>query len=698
VGGVRADLVRSPAFLAGTLVRLLCLAALAPTIHLNWFAPFLAAVPTAPSADVWTAFLAQGGDVRAFPYGLPYMLVFGPPVWIAQALSGWAQFADAARLESAGLGLMALALDVLLLLALIRWTGRVREVIWAYWLSPLVIFINYWHGQLDVLPTLLLVAAVSAVATRYVSLGGALIGLAAAAKLSMLAAFPFFVIFLLRNRRRRGGLEKFLAIALVAFVALMLPIVLSEGARTMVLQTPEARKLYSLSIAIGDAIVFAAPLAYICVVYYFWNVHRISSQLFVNIVGIGFLPLLLLTPASPGWFMWLVPFLALHQIRGGRTAMILGLLFSVAVVVTNALTVEGPRDPFGRVLSGELVWQFVSGQAALIQNWLHTATAALGLLLGAQMLRDGVLRNLHYRLGRNRLVLGIAGDSGSGKDVLVNALSELFGRSAVTHISGDDYHNWDRKRQMWSVLTHLDPAANRLEEMTRDVLQLAAGGTVKKRHYDHETGLMSRPEEIRPSDVIIVSGLHALYPPQLRLRQNLRIFMDMDDALRRALKLHRDTGTRGHDAAAVLASLDRRAVDRQRFIQPQGKHADIVLSLAAASPRELERAQAGDENFGAVLTVTLDEGVSVEEFRRAVVATSALRIDVEHLVEPGRVRVILSGDSRSVDIRVLSRRIAADVDDYVELTHAWRPGWVGIMELFVVMILVERLRGDVSWR
>ena len=152
MGGVKADLVRSPAFLAGAVVRLLCLAALAPTIHLNWFAPFLAAVPAAPGADVWTAFLAQGGDVRAFPYGLPYMLVFGPPVWIAQALSGWAQVADAARLESVGLGLVVLALDLLLLLALIRWTGRVREVIWAYWLSPLVIFINYWHGQLDVLP------------------------------------------------------------------------------------------------------------------------------------------------------------------------------------------------------------------------------------------------------------------------------------------------------------------------------------------------------------------------------------------------------------------------------------------------------------------------------------------------------------------------------------------------------------------
>lgn len=691
-------LLRSPAFLAGALLRLAGLAALTPSIHLGWFAPFLAAMPGAPSIDVWTAFLAAGGDVRAFPYGLPYMVIFGPLVWMADALSTGLGLADAPRLRSLGLGLTVLVLDILLMLALMRWTGRTREVVWFYWLSPLVIFINYWHGQLDVLPTLLLMAAVTAVAGRRLALGGAAIGLAAAAKLSMLAAFPFFAIFLLRNRRRRAGLKVFAALAFVVFAALMVPIVLSEGARTMVLQTPEARKLYSLSIAIGDEIVFAAPLAYICVVYYFWNVHRISSQLFVNIVGIGFLPLLLLTPASPGWFMWLVPFLALHQMRGGRSAVILGLLFSAAVVVTQGLTVEGPRDPFGRELSGALVWPWLPGEAVLLQNWLHTGATALGLLLGAQMLRDGVLRNFHYRLGRNRLVLGIAGDSGSGKDTLVGALRDLFGRDAVTHISGDDYHSWDRKREMWSVLTHLDPAANRLEEMTRDVLQLAGGGSVRKRRYDHETGLMSRPGEIRPRDIIIVSGLHALYPPHLRARQNLRIFMDMDDALRRALKLHRDTGARGHDPAAVLASLDRRAGDREKFVQPQKRHADIVLALRAASPRELERARAGEENFGAALTVILDEGVSVEELRRAIVATTPLSVDVEQLPAAGKVAVTLAGDARAVDVGTLARRIAAGVDDFIELTHAWRPGWVGIMTLFVIVMLVERLRGDVAWR
>jgi hypothetical protein len=122
-----------------------------------------------------------------------------------------------------------------------------------------------------------------------------------------------------------------------------------------------------------------------------------------------------------------------------------------------------------------------------------------------------------------------------------------------------------------------------------------------------------------------------------------------------------------------------------------------VFSLAAASPQQLARAEAGDRGFGAALTVTLDEGVSVEALRRAIVASGAMRVDIEHRAEAGKISVTLSGDPGAADVRALARRIVPDVDDYIELTHAWRPGWTGIMELFVVMSLVERLRGDVSW-
>ena len=101
---------------------------------------------------------------------------------------------------------------------------------------------------------------------------------------------------------------------------------------------------------------------------------------------------------------------------------------------------------------------------------------------------------------------------------------------------------------------------------------------------------------------------------------------------------------------------------------------------------------------GSALTVTLDEGVSVEELRRAILALTPLSVAVEHLPAAGKVAVTLAGDARAVDVGALARRIAAGADDYIELTEAWRPGWLGMMQLLVIMMLVERLRGDVSWR
>ena len=46
---------------------------------------------------------------------------------------------------------------------------------------------------------------------------------------------------------------------------------------------------------------------------------------------------------------------------------------------------------------------------------------------------------------RRPFVIGISGDSGSGKDTFANSIEGLFGKHSVTKLSGDDYHLWDRK-------------------------------------------------------------------------------------------------------------------------------------------------------------------------------------------------------------------------------------------------------------
>lgn len=696
MGSLTAQLRRDPWFLAGLALRLALLVAITPSIHLAWFTPFLRTVTGADAVDVWSAFLAQGGDRLAFPYGLPYVAVYGPAVWLGELLAGLARASPetVAFVASVFLRVALFALDFALLRLLARWTGETSAAVRYYWLSPIVIFIIYWYGQLDILPTLLLMLAVIAVVERRMRGGAVLFGVACAAKLSMLAAAPFFGIFLLRNRLRRDDLIPFVAISAGVFLVLMAPLVLSPGAREMVFGNREFQKVYDLFLPVGDARVFIAPVAYAAIAYLFWNIRRIPSALFVSIVGAGFLPILLLTPAAPGWFLWIAPFLFLHQMRHTPSAVLLAHFFAVSVVLANLPVIDPPFGPDGSPIDIAGLLAHLPVDARLIHDWLRTAMTAFGLLLTGQMLRDGLFRSAHYQLGRRRLAIGIAGDSGAGKDTLAESVIDLFGKRSVTHVSGDDYHVWDRARPMWSALTHLNPAANRLSEMTRDALRLGSGASILNRHYDHGTGLMSRPRRIAPSDIVLVSGLHALYPPDLRARLDLKVFLDMDDGLRRVLKIARDTRKRGQPESVILESIERRAPDRERFIQPQRAYADLVFALTPPSPREIARAKAG-KSCNLDLHVSMDPGASYEDLARLLIA-SGIAVSVDH--EPdGRVRLQLSGEPDADLIAALSRRLIPDVEEFVELAHGWRSGWLGMMQLFMVLTLVNRFRRDVAW-
>ena len=55
------------------------------------------------------------------------------------------------------------------------------------------------------------------------------------------------------------------------------------------------------------------------------------------------------------------------------------------------------------------------------------------------------------------IILGIVGDSASGKTTLSKGLVRLLGEEVVTHICTDDYHKYDRKQRAERAITPLDP-------------------------------------------------------------------------------------------------------------------------------------------------------------------------------------------------------------------------------------------------
>ncbi len=671
-----------PMFMIGLAVRLVLIVCMAPLAVTQWYAPFLDVSTSVLTADPWSTWTARGGAPVAFPYGYAMWVAFIPMTLVAKLTGLPLLYAYQ---------LTILAADFCLLLTLRRiLPDRQRLLLLAYWLSPIIILASYGLGLNDLIPALLLCLSIVFVRQVEHKLAGALLAAAISAKLSMLVALPFFAIYLFNNRPLRTRLPKFLSGFGLSILLLWVPFLFSGAGIQMLLENPEMGKIYQLAIGLaGNVSIYVVPLLYLVMLYVAWRVRRLNFDLFQAITGMAFLLIVLMTPASPGWFVWCLPFLALYQAMSGRMAILLVGMFSATYVLSTLLVMQlkfanGNELALGAALqaSGQL-----GVQAASL---LHTVMVAIGLVLAIRIWREAISRNDFFRLSRKPFVLGIAGDSGAGKDTFADAIRGLFGQHSVVTLSGDDYHLWDRQKPMWQVMTHLNPMANDLEGFCGDLISLTDGKSVLSRHYDHQTGRMSKPFRIRSNDVIIASGLHALYLPVLRDCYNLKIYLDIDEGLRRHFKLKRDVQQRGHTVERVIGSFEKREPDSKRFIRPQSKHADLILSLQPIHPRLLE--DLDDKHpLPLKLVVNTRNGFNELSIHRVLVGVCGLHVDIVVGNDGADVNMIIEGEVSSADIAMAAEILCPRVLEFLDIPPKWQNGMLGLMQLITLSHISQSL-------
>src|SRR4029077_16875968 len=98
---------------------------------------------------------------------------------------------------------------------------------------------------------------------------------------------------------------------------------------------------------------------------------------------------------------------------------------------------------------------------------------------------------------------------------------------------------------------------------------LPRGEPSSKPVYDHTDGTFARPEFVTPKPVVLIHGLHALFPPELRRLWDVSVFLDPDPELRIAWKIQRDMSKRGYTRAEVVQQLEERRYDSEHFVMPQ---------------------------------------------------------------------------------------------------------------------------------
>ena len=194
---------KSKLFKFGLVIRLLLIIFCVPHIQKIWFLEFINNSLENLSFNPWQAHLNAGGDIKAFPYGYIMYLFYLPLTtlgWLFDKLLNLEYF------SRFGFAITTLIFDYGILLGIIRLLKNYSSklILIAYWCSPVIFYIFYWHGQIDALPVFFLIYGLSLLQKEKTNLAGIFLGLAISSKFSMLAAIPFIFIYLIRNKRLKN--------------------------------------------------------------------------------------------------------------------------------------------------------------------------------------------------------------------------------------------------------------------------------------------------------------------------------------------------------------------------------------------------------------------------------------------------------------------------------------------------------------
>ena len=153
------------------------------------------------------------------------------------------------------------------------------------------------------------------------------------------------------------------------------------------------------------------------------------------------------------------------------------------------------------------------------------------------------------------IILGVVGDSASGKTTITKGLVAILGKDAVTHIGTDDYHKYDRSERAENGLTPLNPECNYMDIIAQHVHHLRNGEPILKPVYKHKDGTFGPPVYTQPQQFTLIEGLLGYHTPELRECYDVRVFLAPPEELRRQWKVQRDCSRRGYTTDEVLEVL-----------------------------------------------------------------------------------------------------------------------------------------------
>lgn len=183
----------------------------------------------------------------------------------------------------------------------------------------------------------------------------------------------------------------------------------------------------------------------------------------------------------------------------------------------------------------------------------------------------------------SKIIIGIAGGTGSGKTSVANLIVEDLMKSNidVVLLEQDSYYKSNSHLDFLdrTKLNYDHPDSIDFDLLIKHLIDLKNDKSINKPNYDFTTHLRtSKVETISSKEVIIVEGILLFIIPELRNLFNVKVFVDADDDIRLLRRIERDMQERKRDLQSIKDQylLTVKPMHNE-FVEPSKRYADIII-------------------------------------------------------------------------------------------------------------------------
>lgn len=180
----------------------------------------------------------------------------------------------------------------------------------------------------------------------------------------------------------------------------------------------------------------------------------------------------------------------------------------------------------------------------------------------------------------DKMIIGIAGGTGSGKTTLTKRIQQTFLDDVV--VLSHDYYYKCNNHLTFEERKHLNydhPNAFDTDLLIDHVHKLKEGHSIEHPVYSFvEHTRLDKTVKVNPAKVIIIEGILIFENKALCDLMDIKVFVDTDADIRLIRRLLRDVKDRGRDLDSVITQyMNTVKPMHEEFVDPSKKRADIII-------------------------------------------------------------------------------------------------------------------------